>query len=140
MACHVRIARPVRDLARSADMYKRGLGLVQVGHFADHDGFDGVMLGREDAGYHFEFTCCRSHPVAPAPTPEDLCVFYLPAADEWASRCDAMLEAGFLEAKSFNPYWDTHGRTFVDPDGYRIVIQNAAWTNRREHEEGTDSG
>ena len=139
MTWHFRVARPVRDLARSVGMYKRGLGLVQVGHFDDHDGFDGVMLGSEDAGYHFEFTNCRSHPVDPMPTPEDLCVFYLPAADEWISRCAAMLEAGFQEVPPFNRYWHRHGRTFADPDGYRIVIQNSAWTNRREDEEEPDS-
>jgi hypothetical protein len=29
---------------------------------------------------------------------------------------------------SFNPYWDRDGVTFEDPDGYRIVLQKAAWT------------
>jgi YycE-like protein len=29
--------------------------------------------------------------------------------------------------KSFNPYWDGNGCTFEDPDGYRVVLQNAAW-------------
>jgi hypothetical protein len=29
--------------------------------------------------------------------------------------------------QSFNPYWDQHGKTFEDPDGYRVVLQNAAW-------------
>jgi hypothetical protein len=39
-----------------------------------------------------------------------------------------MLAAGFREVASFNPYWDARGRTFEDPDGYRTVLQNAAWT------------
>ncbi len=26
-----------------------------------------------------------------------------------------------------NPYWDKLGRTFEDPDGYRVVLQNADW-------------
>jgi len=29
---------------------------------------------------------------------------------------------------SFNPYWDRDGVTFEDPDGYRVVVQRAAWT------------
>jgi hypothetical protein len=29
---------------------------------------------------------------------------------------------------AFNPYWDRDGVTFEDPDGYRIVLQNAAWS------------
>lgn len=41
-----------------------------------------------------------------------------------------MLTAGFRAVASLNPYWELHGRTFEDPDGYRVVIQRAAWVNR----------
>lgn len=27
----------------------------------------------------------------------------------------------------FNPYWNRQGVTFSDDDGYRVVIQHAAW-------------
>jgi len=37
------------------------------------------MLGLSGANYHFEFTYCRAHPVVPAPTAEDLAVFYIEA-------------------------------------------------------------
>ncbi|WP_371418616.1 hypothetical protein [Acidisoma sp. S159] len=30
---------------------------------------------------------------------------------------------GFPAVASFNPYWDQLGRTYEDPDGYRVVIQ-----------------
>jgi catechol 2,3-dioxygenase-like lactoylglutathione lyase family enzyme len=113
-------------------MYCRGLGLRVVGHFEDHAGFDGVMLGFEGAGYHFEFTSCRAHPVAPATTPEDLIVLYMPAADGWQAARAGLLAAGFKAVASFNPYWDVRGCTFEDPDGYRIVLQQAAWTNVAE--------
>jgi hypothetical protein len=39
-----------------------------------------------------------------------------------------MTSAGFREVPSNNPYWDLQGRTFEDIDGYRVVLQNAAWT------------
>ena len=35
--------------------------------------------------------------------------------------------AGHKPVKPFNPYWDNKGRTFEDPDGYRVVLQNAGW-------------
>ncbi len=38
-----------------------------------------------------------------------------------------MIHAGFAEVVPFNPYWRRAGRSFEDPDGYRIVLQNAAW-------------
>jgi len=110
-------------------MYRDGLGLEELGRFADHDGFDGVMLGLPGADFHFEFTCCRTHPVSPSPTPEDLFVFYVPDADEWEKTCAAMLGAGFRQVRSFNPYWERLGRTYEDEDGYRIVVQQSAWSN-----------
>ena len=38
-----------------------------------------------------------------------------------------MEEAGYVAVPSLNPYWDRRGRTFEDPDSYRVVLQNAAW-------------
>ncbi|MBZ5626688.1 MAG: VOC family protein [Acidobacteriia bacterium] len=128
MTLHLRIARPVSDLARSRDMYCRGLGLRVVGSFENHEGFDGVMLGMDGYNYHFEFTHCRTHPVAPAPTPEDLVVLYIPMEAEWNARCASMLAAGFKQVASSNPYWDIRGRTYEDPDGYRVVLQQAEWS------------
>lgn len=123
----LRIARPVRELARAVRMYVDGAGLREIGRFEDHAGFDGVMLGLAGAGWHLEFTHCRRHPVAPAPTPEDLVVLYLPSAEAWLGRCQALLAAGFRQVPSFNPYWEQHGRTFEDADGYRLVLQNGEW-------------
>ena len=128
MQYHLRIARPVTDLNRAKAMYCAGLGLRVVGSFEDHEGFDGVMLGRDGLNYHFEFTHCRRHPVAPSPTSEDLAVFYIPDALEWQSACASMQAAGFQRVAPFNPYWDVRGCTFEDPDGYCVVLQNASWS------------
>ena len=129
MLHHLRIARPVTDLARTTDMYRRGLGLRVIDSFTDHDGFDGVMLGVAGADYHFEFTRSRKHAVRPAPTVEDLVVFYLPSESEWRAACASMMAAGFRQIPAFNPYWETRGRTYEDRDGYRIVLQRADWSN-----------
>ena len=108
-------------------MYSRGLGLMVVGSFEDHEGFDGVMLGTPDSGYHFEFTHCRTHPIEPTPTPEDLMVLYVPREAEWQAMCNSVLAAGFKQVASFNPYWEVRGKTFEDADGYRIVLQCDEW-------------
>ena len=118
----VRIARPVHDLSRTQQQYCAGLGLRLLDRFEDHDGFDGIMLGREHACYHFEFTRNRLHPVVPTPTVEDLVVFYLADRNAYAAACQRMQAAGFRPVPAFNPYWDNHGLTFVDGDGYRIVL------------------
>jgi catechol 2,3-dioxygenase-like lactoylglutathione lyase family enzyme len=129
MSVHLRVARPVTDLNGSVAQYKAGLGLQVVGTFANHEGFDGVMLGTPGADHHLEFTFCRTHAVVPAPTPEDLLVFYVPEQKAWEGRCRAMFDAGFKEVEPYNPYWKRLGRTYEDWDGYRVVIQRAEWRN-----------
>ena len=108
--------------------YRQGLGFALLYRFEDHDGFDGIMLGHEQAPYHFEFTRARGHVAGRAPTRDNLLVFYFPDAKNWQSAVRKMREAGFEPVSAFNPYWDREGVTFEDPDGYRVVLQKAAWT------------
>lgn len=123
----LRVARPSDDLEALLRFYRDGLGFAVLDRFADHDGFDGVMLGHPRAPWHLEFTAKRGHRAGRAPSKDHLLVFYLPDAAEWRAGVQRMREAGFAPVPSFNPYWDRDGVTFEDPDGYRIVLQNAAW-------------
>ena len=123
----LRVARPTDNLDALLRFYGHGLGLAVLYRFEDHDGFDGVMLGRPGAPYHFEFTRKRGHAVGRAPTPDNLLVFYLPETDDWKAAVQRLRDAGFDPVAAFNPYWDRDGVTFEDPDGYRIVLQKAAW-------------
>lgn len=122
---HLRVARPTDDLETLARMYAEGLGLSVVGEFRDHDGFDGIILGRPGLGYQLEFTRQAGHTAGRAPTKDNLLVFYHPERADWEASCARMTEAGFTSVKSWNPYWDDAGRTFEDSDGYRVVIQMA---------------
>jgi catechol 2,3-dioxygenase-like lactoylglutathione lyase family enzyme len=124
---HLRVARPTDDLAAVVRFYRDALGFEVLAEFRDHDGFDGVMLGHPGAGYHLEFTHKAGHPAGRAPTPDNLLVFYLPDAADWRTAVERMERAGHRAVPAFNPYWDRHGQTFEDPDGYRVVLQNASW-------------
>ena len=124
----MRVARPTDNLAAIAAMYAKGLGFAVLSEFNDHRGFDGVILGHPKQPYHLEFTSQRQHEVGKAPTKDHLLVFYIPDHANWEANCGQMISAGFREVPSYNPYWDLHGRTFEDMDGYRVVLQNAAWT------------
>ncbi|WP_428946123.1 VOC family protein [Pantoea sp. FN060301] len=124
---HLRIARPVKDLERSCEMYCAGLELSKIGEFTDHAGFSGCMIGSQALSWHLEFTLCHQHPVPPSPSPEDLLVLYIPELQQWQEACDRMKEAGFIQVTAFNPYWDNKGATFEDVDGYRTVIQKMRW-------------
>lgn len=123
----LRVARATDRLDAVVRFYVEGLGFVQLGSFADHEGFDGVMIGIPGADYHLEFTHQRGHSVGRAPTRENLLVFYLPDKTEWEAAVERMQTAGYAPVVSLNPYWDRHGRTFEDADGYRVVLQNAEW-------------
>ncbi len=123
----LRVARPSDNLDALLRFYADGLGLSLLARFKDHDSFDGIVLGREGAPYHLEFTSAHGHPAGRAPTQDHLLVFYLPEAAEWETAVRRMREAGFLPVPAFNLYWDRRGMTFEDPDGYRVVLQNAVW-------------
>jgi len=126
-ALTLRVARPTDHLSAITAMYAQGLGLAVLAGFLDPDGFDGTILGSLEAPYHIEFTTRRGQHVGRAPTEDHLLVFYVPDRVEWEARCARMIEAGFRGVPSNNPYWDVRGRTFEDLDGYRVVLQNAAW-------------
>ena len=124
----LRVARPSDDLDGLRRFYQQGLGLTLLDRFTDHEGFDGIMLGREGAPYHLEFTHAQGHIAGRAPTPDNLLIFYIPDVEEWKAAVRRMKDAGFDPVPAFNPYWDQDGATFEDPDGYRVVLQRGDWT------------
>lgn len=121
---HLRVARPTDRLEEVLKFYTEALGFKLFGRFDDHDGFDGIILWHEHAAYHLEFTRKRGHPVGAAPSQDHLLVFYIPDATAWRQAVERVESFGSSPVESFNPYWDRHGRTFEDPDGYRVVLQN----------------
>jgi catechol 2,3-dioxygenase-like lactoylglutathione lyase family enzyme len=125
---HLRVARPSDDLQAVVKFYRDGLGFEVLSKFKDHDGFDGVMLGHKGAGYHLEFTRKKGHKAGKAPTQDNLLVFYLPDEAQWKQAVNRLVRNGHRPVKSFNPYWDRQGKTFEDPDGYRVVLQNGKWS------------
>ena len=124
---HLRVARPSDDLEAVVRFYRDGLGFDVLYEFRDHDGFDGVMLGRRGTAYHLEFTRKEGHRAGRAPTTDNLLVFYLPDEADWHAAVERVTRAGYLPVRAFNSYWDHHGVTFEDPDGYRVVLQRERW-------------
>ena len=123
----LRVARPTDNLPALLRFYGVGLGLEQLAAFRNHNGFDGVMPGRPQAPYHLEFTHQPGHGAGQALTADNLPVLCLPRADEWQAAVQRLEAAGFAAAPAHNLYWDHLGRTFEDPDGYRVVLQQAEW-------------
>lgn len=122
---HLRVARPTDRLDEVIRFYRDGLGLRLLGTFEEHAGFSGAMLGHAQQGYHLEFTSHPDHPAGHAPTRDHLLVFYLPDPEDWQAAVQRLQDYGAAPVASLNPYWDAHGLTFEDPDGYRVVLQQA---------------
>jgi len=99
MEIHLRVARPTDRLDDVVRFDTEGLGLASLGAFAHR-----------------------------APSADNLLVFHLPDEREWREAVGRMIGSGYEPVPSFNPYWDQVGRTFEDPDGYRVVLQHAAWS------------
>jgi catechol 2,3-dioxygenase-like lactoylglutathione lyase family enzyme len=114
-----RIARPACHLGRSTRFYHDLLGLPVLGGFREHDGYDGMFFGLPGGG-ELELT---TGPAGPAPgTEEDLLVLYVSTWDEMAAIAARLTSAGVRQISAANPYWTRWGRTFLDPDGYRLVV------------------
>jgi len=122
----MRVARPTTDLDRIRSFYEHVVGLPLLWSFADHDGFDGAIFGLPDDRAQLELV--RSpHGDVPAPTGEDALVLYHDAGDAGSELVDRLRRAGTTEvtaaSATLNPYWPRQGAsTFVDPDGYRLII------------------
>ena len=69
----------------------------------------------------------RGKPELSSPTEDNLLVFYLPDASEWQRAVNRLERLGCEAVKAFNAYRDRNGKTYEDPDGYRVVLQNAGW-------------
>jgi GNAT superfamily N-acetyltransferase len=111
-----RVARPAIDLARSTVFYEQLLQLSMRERFNGHDGYDGVIFILPGGG---ELELTAGPATATGGTEEDLLVLYTDNAGSVAERLSA---AGVLPVESANPYWDRFGHTFLDPDGYRVVV------------------
>lgn len=125
--CILRVARPTDRLEEVVAFYRDGLGFPELTRFADHDGFDGVILGFPGAPYHLEFTTACGHVAGRAPTQDNLLAIYVPDARAWSRMIGVMGRRGHQPVASFNPYWDREGVTFEDPDGYRVVLHQGIW-------------
>jgi catechol 2,3-dioxygenase-like lactoylglutathione lyase family enzyme len=120
---HLRVARHTDRLEEVVAFYRDGLALAEIGRFRDHDGYDGVFLDIPGTGAHLELTAGGRHG-APTPHPESLLVLYV--GDDAGVQAIAA-RIGTEPATPANPYWAAHGRTFEDPDGFRVVLVPERW-------------
>ena len=114
----LRVARHTGRLEEVVRFYRDGIGLPEIGRFENHAGYDGVFLEVPGTEAHLEFTSGGEH-APPAPNPESLLVLYLGSEDAVAQARERLGAEPVVPA---NPYWQRHGVTLSDPDGFHVVL------------------
>ncbi|MFF2754420.1 VOC family protein [Psychrobacillus sp. NPDC058041] len=122
----IRVARPTDQIKEITKFYCEGLGLKRIGSFTGHEGYDGVMIGLPNADYHLEFTQHDQGSPCPAPSKDNLLVFYMPNIEEILVIKNRLEGMGYNIVTPENSYWEKSGITIEDPDGWRIVLMNTA--------------
>jgi catechol 2,3-dioxygenase-like lactoylglutathione lyase family enzyme len=120
----IRVARPTARLQQVVAFYRDGLGLPVIGHFENHAGYSGVMLGIPTETFHLEFTSTNEGSECPAPTKDNLLVLYMPDPNAYQAVVNRLRAHGYTPVEPENPYWKSASQTFEDPDGWRVVVFN----------------
>jgi catechol 2,3-dioxygenase-like lactoylglutathione lyase family enzyme len=118
-----RFARHTNDLEQIKTFYIAILGFELLGAFENHNGYDGIFIGKSNENWHLEFT--KTNEVICFDFKEDdTLVFYPESKMEFDLLINKLQshEIEFIKAK--NPYWNENGKMILDPDGYRILISD----------------
>ncbi|WP_027963737.1 VOC family protein [Halalkalibacillus halophilus] len=126
-AAQIRVARPTDRFEEVIDFYVHGLGLEKIGEFQGHRGYEGVIIGLPNADYHLEFTRHEEGSPCPAPTKDNLLVFYITDKNQINHVQERLQDMGYHAVEPENGYWKEEGITIEDPDGWRIVLMNRAF-------------
>ncbi len=118
-----RAARHTSDLSAMQHFYTEVLGLEVLGTFNDHDGYDGLFLGHEDADWHLEFTS-NGTAIEHSFNDDDILVFYPRSAVEYTTILNNIDRMQVPKHIPRNPYWKANGILIKDPDGYNIIVSN----------------
>ncbi len=118
-----RFARHTNDLEQIKSFYIAILGFELLGAFENHNGYDGIFIGKSTENWHLEFTKTKEV-ICFDFKEDDTLVFYPESKMEFDLLINKLQshEIEFIKAK--NPYWNDNGKMFLDPDGYRILISD----------------
>lgn len=118
-----RSARHTENLSKIISFYTQVLGLEKLGDFKNHDGYDGVFLGKENQNWHLEFTSSNEN-VNSVFNEDDIFVFYPTTEKEYQSILKNIVKFEIQKHEPKNPYWKENGILIKDSDGYNIIISN----------------
>jgi hypothetical protein len=118
-----RFARHTNNLEQIKSFYIDVLGFQLLGGFENHNGYDGIFIGRANENWHLEFT--KSDEVVFFNfNDDDIIVFYPKNKIDFDLIMNKIQSQNIDFIKGKNPYWNEKGKMILDPDGYKIVISD----------------
>ncbi|MCB0760349.1 MAG: VOC family protein [Flavobacteriales bacterium] len=117
----LRVARHTDNLEQLINFYQRIVGLSLLGRFEDHESYSGAFLGLTGAQWHLEFTT-SPHPPVHTTDPDDALVLYVNSQEELNDQRATLERENIALVTNRNPYWNRHGITFRDPDGFLVIF------------------
>lgn len=118
-----RHARHTNNLEKIKFFYINILGFELLGGFQNHNGYDGIFIGKSKQDWHLEFTT-SDEIVNFNFGEEDYLVFYPDNRAEYDQLKHQLIENSIIFIPSKNPFWNENGMIVKDPDGCSIVISN----------------
>lgn len=122
-----RFARHTNNLDQIKSFYIDVLGFELLGGFQNHNGYDGIFIGKSVENWHLEFT--KSEEIVYFDfNEEDILVFYPKSKIEYDLIMNKIESAKIEFIKAKNPFWNdlevSGSKMIKDPDGYRIIISD----------------
>lgn len=118
-----RFARHTNDLEQIKSFYIDILGFELLGGFENHNGYDGIFIGKLNENWHLEFT--KSEEIVLFDfNADDILVFYPNNKMDFDFIMNKIQSKKIEFIKAKNPYWNENGKMILDPDGYRVVISD----------------
>ncbi|WP_312923139.1 VOC family protein [Empedobacter brevis] len=118
-----RSARHTNRIKEIETFYTKILNLDILGDFKNHNGYDGLFIGKANTDWHLEFTT-SSDDVNHQFDEDDYLVFYPETQDEYEAVIKNLEFYRIEPIQAKNPYWNINGISFLDPDGFVVIVSS----------------
>ncbi|SHK10249.1 VOC family protein [Epilithonimonas mollis] len=118
-----RYERHTQNLEKLIGFYTKVLDFKVLGDFKDHNGYDGVFLGKDKENWHLEFTQDSNIPKSQFDE-DDILVFYPETLEEFQKIISNLESHKVPILQPKNPYWKENGICFEDCDRYKIIVSD----------------
>ncbi|QHC85536.1 prolyl endopeptidase [Empedobacter brevis] len=118
-----RSARHTNRIKEIETFYTKILNLDILGDFKNHNGYDGLFIGKANTDWHLEFTT-SSDEVNHQFDEDDCLVFYPETQNEYEAVIKNLEFYRIEPIQAKNPYWNINGISFLDPDGFVVIVSS----------------